>query len=259
MNTLVAALASIIVTVLLWRTLYPLGSISLLALMPLTGLILVGNYRVTISRRKAILDSVFTETTSVRKFFKGRISASVQSIAVAAAGLFLIAYKGIAADAWEITLAISSIAICTVTFVYLTQRLEAHVKPRHLLSVAASVTVVFVGTIYFILYMYAMWGIDQFPGYFLNEPWSVALNRAMDELPQSSGFVAQFVEVVFALETLKNYAVVNSGNFTSIVPVVYVVYGAIFGYLQVRVVVSVVSAVYVLSRTIQATGYEHDS
>jgi|GEM_PF-5109053 len=245
--TLVATLAAISVSVALLRTLYPFGSISLLSLLPLFALIILGSYHVIVYRRRAVLNSIFTPNTSLRKFLKGRFSALAQSFVVAVIGLFFIAYKGLVAAPWELVLALASIATCSVVFSFMKSRLQTHIEPQYLYSVAANTTSIVVGTLFFFLYMYSMWSFEKFPSYYQNENLAMSLSMAMADLKQSSGYLAQIIEIVFAIDVIKSYAIIRSSNLLPIAPIVFVVYGAIFGFLQVKVIVSVITAITIFS------------
>lgn len=254
--TLVATLAAISVSVALLRTLYPFGSISLISLLPLFALIILGSYHVIVYKRRAVLNSIFTPNTSLRKILKGRFSAIAQSVVVAVIGLFFIAYKGLVATPGGLVLAVASIATCSVVFNFMKSRLQAHIEPQYLYSVAANTTYVVVGTLFFFLYMYSLWAFEEFPSYYQNENLPTAISMSMAGLRPSTGLLAQIIEMVFAIDVMKSYAIIWSSNILPIAPILYVVYGAVFGFLQVKVIVSVVTAITIFSEITNKVGNE---
>jgi len=241
-----ATVLTVVLTIGLWRALYPYGSISIVSLIPLTLLILIGSYHTLLGKRQANLDAVLTESTRLRNILKGRLLSLLQAVLIALGGIFLVAYKGLAAEQWEVMVALLTLISTGIAFAYLFGKLEPHVNKKYLITAVSNLNVGIVGSIFFVIYTYSLWSIQEHPTYLVDESLIVALNIAINDLPQGSGITAVFVEFAFVLETMKRWAVVNSARLVSITPIIYALYGAVFGYFQVRVVTSVVCAVWMI-------------
>jgi len=238
-----ASFLVIVITSFLWRILYRIGDASLIGMVPLSLLIFFGSYTTILGSSRASLDSILSETTRLRTWLKGRIVSTALSLFVTAAGVFLVAYKSLVAQPWEIIVSILCVVTTSLVFVRASNQLQPHVNPRYLLTATSSVTVLTVGTLFFFIYIYSLWNIQTIPEYISNESLLASIQIALEYLPQGIGFVAGLIEIATALEVLKTWVVINADSAVGFMPIIYVVYGAFFGYFQVRVVVAVVSAI----------------
>jgi hypothetical protein len=236
-----ATFSVIVITALLWRLLYQLGDVGLLGILPLALLMFVGCHQTILGSRRASLDSILSETTSVRNWLKGRVISAVLSLGITIFGVFLFTYKVLVAQPWEILAGLSCVLVTTMVMIRAFRWVKPHVNSKYLLTAASSVTVVFVGTVFFFIYIYGLWNFQAVPGYFLNESLLGSIERSLFELPQGHGYGAGLLEIAVAIDAAKTWAVFNAQYIAGYVPMIYVIYGALFGYFQVRVVAAVVS------------------
>ncbi|MDP2139806.1 MAG: hypothetical protein Q8L20_03245 [Gammaproteobacteria bacterium] len=242
----VAATTVISLTIALWRTLYSFGDISVVSLIPLALLMLVGSYITILGARRASLDSILTETTGLRTLLKGRIISAILSLIITAGGIFLVAYKGLVSQPWEQIVGVSCVVSTSIIFLAATRSLSSHVNQKYLLSAATNVTVWIAGTVFFFVYLYALWNIQSHRAYLLSESLPVSISLALNELPQGYGFGAVLVEIATVVEVAKDWAVVNTQSIFTFSPIVYATYGAVFGYFQTRVISSVICAILIM-------------
>lgn len=246
LKVIVATSAVILITAFLWRALYEFGDVSLVSLIPLSILMLTGSYITILGSRRASLDSILSESTSVRHWLKGRIVAAVLSLIVTAVGIFLLAYKALVAQSWELLVSVLCVLTTSVFFLKASRMASPHVNQKYLLTAATNMTVVTAGTLFFFVYIYSLWNFQKYPEYILSDSLLVSIERALSELPQGIGPAAGLFEIAAVIEISKSWLVVKSESLFGFAPAIYIVYGALFGYFQVRAVASVVCSLIMI-------------
>lgn len=247
-------LAGIVVTTLMWRLAYPLGSVSIVFLLPLVALTVFGSYKTLLLWRQATLGVLLTESTPFRKILTGKTISMVHALIVGVGAMFLVAYKGVVADGWEIVLAISAILATGYAFPKMIQRLEPHVNHSYLLTAASQATTAILGSAFFLIYLFSLWALGDPQEVPIGSSIQEAILNSMNKLPQGQGLVAEFVEISNAIDIIKLWVIENFKS-SPFVLVLGLVYSALFGYFQVRVITSVVCAVWQIleaRRTVEA-------
>ncbi len=237
---LLAIASALSLPLYLWQVWYPSSDWAVLALVPLFWMMVQGNYKVIILRRRAALVCMLRPGSILTRILKGRIIAACSACLITGVTIPLLAYKALTADGAEIALLALLLIIAVLIIRLLSSFSKVHFNDSFLPSVVSRCTTVLSGLLFLPIYYWFVHDVARIPGYMRSLRFPEAISMALDSLPVRDGWMAETLAAFHALENAKLWAVVNLGN-DSVIFLIYAIYSTLICFFFASAIVSVAS------------------
>ena len=224
----------------LWRIFYPLTDWAALLLAPLAFMLFVGFREPLAAMLRARSLATLRADSWLSPFMTGRIKAAILSSIFVAVTVPILAWQALDATHWT-TLALVALCMAASSMALGAQRwLQHHLHGPYAAWHGHALGAGVAALIFVPILAWINWTHTIYPGEFL----SLNLREAIlfgitEQLPSRRGWIAQFLALLYALESMQIWLVARLGTSVFWVPVLYSLYTAMIAFVVARASVAV--------------------
>lgn len=222
-------------TLLGWRSFYGAGEFpgaGIACLLLLAALSLIGGYRISAGRRRALLSAAIEPGSPVSGLLTGRLGAICAAIAGTSAALPVAAYFAITASDQEIYLAAAAAVWVIVVSLVIEGLAWKHLRPRYRMSVVGPVALGVAALPMLALVMsFAFW-VFPVPAYANTPILAEAISSALEGLPRHHPIAFEVLSILRIADAFIYWLLAQDGFRAGLPVFLFLVKGAVI-YLSI--------------------------
>lgn len=188
-----AAVAVIGLSIGLWRVWQPESSLAGFCLLPLVVIVFAGTYRVRSQRNRALSLITLLDTSPLKRFLRGRVSAVISGALVAGVVVPVIAAQAVLADRDELALLVLTGLAAFPVYLATVRIAQGHFKRPFVEANADVLTLILVGPVFLLAHVWLAWSWGTVPG-FVQLPYVEAMQAALAAVPGSPGWTTEAIQ-----------------------------------------------------------------
>ena len=202
--------AVLILSLYLWRGLYPSTDWAILALLPVTALLFMGTLWSSAAVYRASMRVAVRENSSLAWLTSGRLRALLSATVFSLIAVPLLAWHAISSTHSEFLFLALLCFTASLCFAVVEHKLLDHLTPPFARVTAMSAGTLIAAVLFIPILAWANWNFTPQPEAIRNASLEEALQLGFGNLPPRRGWVAELLAPFFALEYGKLWFVVQA-------------------------------------------------
>lgn len=207
----IAVLATLLATFsfYLWRILFTYGDWAILALIPLTVIIVTSIWPLTLDPWKARLDIALHNESTWKKWLTGGLRTILLSIVFTLGSVTLLAWQALRASTIEAALILIIFFVSALSYSFGQRLLLRHFRQPFARAFATSLVTWCLAVPATIGIAVMSWNFAVIPGRMMDAGFQEALQIGLLQLPPRDGWLSNILSVLFGYEAAKIWVVVQ--------------------------------------------------
>lgn len=247
----IAALATLLASssFYLWRISFLYSDWAILALIPLTVIIAISIWPLTLEPWKAQLDIALRDESSWKKCMTGSIRAIILSITFTLISVTLLCWQALRASAGEAALMLSIFFISALAYSFGERVFLRHFHQPFARAFATSLVTWCLAIPATIGITVVFWSFATIPGKMMDASFQEALRIGLMQLPPRSGWLSNILSVLFGYEAAKIWVVVQLRDYP-VLGWIFSLDSALYSFILCRtsIIVAQFVEVHILSK-----------
>lgn len=206
-----ATLATLLVTfsLYLWRNSFTYSDWAFLSLIPLTAIVGISTWGLSLALWKARLDITLREESIWKSKLSGRLRATLFSTSITIASVTVLAWQALSASIIETALMLTVLFAAALSYAFAQDVLLRHLRQPFARALATSLVTWSLAVPATILFAVVSWNHLAIPGRMLDASLQEALQIGLMQLPPRDGLLSYILSIMSGYEAAKIWVVVQ--------------------------------------------------